>query len=312
MQDKLKSIVDSLGVSAKDVVEKKFLEKLQQWARLIDEVESGMPFIEDISNSQTHFNQTKQQFEQILNSMDGLDLAQDMGRVAQIEQYYNNFRQQYLEQLTTLKARVIAVTEDKSDINALKRINAEAKRRKEELDKSFAEYSQKQSENSTRTLAKYFDERLKKLKDKNNSLTNPDAWARKREIWLGVLIAAIAILGGGYFWLISEKLIAGYEWQILFMKITVLAVFYLQYHFATKNYHIYADLVARYEHLSVISKTMTDFSAAAYEDEILRESVLSNASKTLFADINTGHMKNAEKESSVFENIINQIPKGTS
>lgn len=310
MQDRLNQLVGELGVAEKEVIEKNYFEKLKLWARIIDEVESGMPFIEDISNSQSNFNQIKQQYEHILNSINGLNIAQDAGRVTQIQQYVNDFKQ-YFNQLIDLKQKIQAVTEDKTDITALKKVNTEAKRRKDELEKSFSEYSQKQAENSTRTLAKYFEGRLKELKSGDNNLTNPDTWAKKRAIWLAVLIAAIVVLGAIYFWLISSKLIVGFEWQVLFLKLTLLAIFYLQYHFATKNYHIYADLVAKYEHLSVISKTMTDFSAAAYEDEILRESVLSNASKTLFADISTGHQKNAEKEANVFENIINQIPKGS-
>lgn len=308
MQESLKATIEKLGIAEKDVIERNYLDKLKLWARLLDETEAGMPFIEDISNSQSNFNQIKQQYEQILNNINGLNIAVDAGRVTQIQQYINNFKQ-YFNQLVDLKQKIQAVTEDRTDITVLKKVNAEAKRRKEELDKSFSEYTQKQAENSTRTLAKYFDRRLQQLKSKGNKLSNPEIWARKRAIWLGVLIGAIILMGGLYAWLIGSKSIDGYEWQILFLKFTVLAVLYLQYHFATKNYHIYADLVARYEHLSVISQTMTDFSAAAYEDEILRESVLSNASKTLFADVATGHMKNAEKEASVFENVINQIPK---
>lgn len=308
MQELLKNTIEKLGIAEKDVIEKNYLDKLRLWARLLDETEAGMPFIEDISNSQSNFNQIKQQYEQILNNISGLNIAADAGRVTQIQQYISNFKQ-YFNQLVDLKQKIQAVTEDRTDINALKKVNAEARRRKEELDKSFSEYTQKQVENSTRTLAKYFDKRLQQLKSKDNKLSNPEIWARKRAVWLGVLIGAIILLGGLYAWLIGSKSIGGYEWQVLFLKFTVLAVLYLQYHFATKNYHIYADLLARYEHLSVISKTMTDFSAAAYEDEILRESVLSNASKTLFADITTGHMKNAEKEASVFENVINQMPK---
>jgi hypothetical protein len=310
MQDRLKELVAGLGALEQDLVEKKYLEKIMLWARLLDEVEAGLPYIEDISHSRENLNQCKQQFEHILNSLNGLDIAQDANRVTQIDQYVSGYRQ-YFNILVELKQKLQAVTEDRTDLNALKRVNAEAKRRKAELEKSFSDYSQKQAENSTRTLAKYFDLRLKELKSDKNQLTNPEAWARKRAIWLTVLIVAIVVLGGAYFLLMSYDAIKGYEWQFLAIKLTVLAVLYLQYHFATKNYHIYADLVARYEHLSVISKTMTDFSAAAYEDEILRESVLSNASKTLFADINTGHQKSAEKEASIFENVINQIPKNS-
>lgn len=309
MQDQLNERVNALNTAEKELVTNNLLQQMRTWARLLDEVGVNLHLLVGLNNSESSFNQSKQQFEHsILNNISNLNIANDSNSYQRLTDACSNYRQ-YYNQLVEIKMKILAINNDLTDIDALKKVVSDAKNQRIEFEKSFAENIQKQTKGSTRTLAKYFDERLKKLKDKDNKLTNPDAWAQRRSRWLWSLIVAILVFGCIYLFLISAKLIAGYEWQVLFLKVTVLAVFYLQYHFATKNYHIYADLVARYEHLSVISKTMTDFSAAAYEDEILRESVLSNASKTLFADISTGHMKNAEKESSVFENIINQIPK---
>lgn len=309
MQDRLNDAVNALGTAEKELVTNNLLQKLQLWARLLDEVGANVHLLEGLNNAESSYNQSLQQFEGILTSIANLNIANDSNSYQRLNDAVSNYRQ-YYAQLVELKQKILAISNDLTDINALKKVVSDAKKQKTEFEKSFSENIQKQSKGSTRTLAKYFETRLEELKNPENKLTNPEAWAKQRNKWLWMLIGAIGILGILYCILIVNKWIAGYELPVLFLKIAVLAVIYLQYHFATKNYHIYADLVAKYEHLSVISKTMTDFSAAAYEDEILRESVLSNASKTLFADISTGHQKNAEKESSVFENIINQIPKG--
>ena len=105
--------------------------------------------------------------------------------------------------------------------------------------------------------------------------------------------------------------LSGYELQLTLAKVAIIAILYLQYHFAAKNYHIYADLVAKYEHLAVISETMTDFTAAAFDNEELNTVVYANAAKTLFSEVNTGHLKQISQEPSIIENFINQIPKSS-
>lgn len=307
MQDRLKELVSGLGTLEKELVEKKFSQKLQMWARLIDEVEAGLPFIEDISNSRSNFDQTKQQYEQILNSINGLDIAQDANRVTQIDQYYSNFKQ-YFNQLVDLKLKIQAVTEDRADINALKRVVTDAKKQRLEFEKSFQDSLEKQASGSQRVLASHFKRRLDEIKKEPN--TNPIEWLKKRTIWLWALIGSIILLGGIYVWLISSGSIRGYELTMLALKIAIVGVVYLQYHFATRNYHIYADMVAKYEHLAVISETMTDFTAASFQNEELNNAVYTNAAKTLFSEINTGHTKQvAGSDSTLVENVINQLPR---
>lgn len=309
MQDRLNEQVNSLGTAEKKLVADNLMPRMQLWARLIDEIGAYEDLLAGLNNVKNGYDQARQQFEiDILNNIATVNIANDSNSYQRLVNACDNFRQYYVF-LVEAKTNILAIGNDLTDIESLKKVVSDAKKQRNEFEKSFTENIQKQTKGSTRTLAKYFEERLNQLKDKKNRLTNPDTWERRRTKWLWALIFAIGILGAIYLYMISNKLISGYEWQVLFLKVTVLTVFYLQYHFATKNYHIYADLVAKYEHLSVISKTMTDFSVAAYEDDILRESVLSNASKTLFGDINTGHQKSVDKEASVFENIINQIPK---
>ena len=311
MQDQLLERIKALGTAEKDIVTKNHLEQLEMWARLLDEVGGNLHLLAGIGNTESYYNQSKQQFEQgILNHLASLNLANDPNSYQNLKSQIANYGQ-YFTQIVDMKTKILAINNDLTDLDAIKRANSEAKRRKDELEKSFSDYTQKQAEESTRTLAKYFEARLKDLKRKDNTLTSPEFWAKRRVQWLGALIAAVIVLAILYFVMIQSKLLVGYEWQVLVLKAAIIAIFYLQYHFATKNYHIYADLVAKYEHRSVISKTMTDFSAAAYEDEVLREAVLSNASKTLFSDIDSGHQKSSDKDGSVFENIINQMPKSS-
>lgn len=307
MQERLKQIIDSLGVAEKEVIEKNYLVKLQLWARILDEVEAGLPFIEDISNSTQNFNQCKQQFEQITNSIQGLNIAQDASRVTQIQQYVSNFKQ-YFNQLVDLKQKIQAVTEDKTDVSALKRVVADAKKQRQEFEKSFQDSLEKQASGSQRVLAAHFKKRLEELK--KDTSTNPKDWLKKRNTWLFVLVAVIFVLAGFYTWLITIDSFKGFELSMLALKVAIVTAIYLQYHFATRNYHIYADMVARYEHLAVISETMTDFTAASFQNEELNTAVYTNAAKTLFGEINTGHTKQAAgNDSTLVENVINQLPK---
>ncbi len=308
MQDRLKEIIESLGVAEKDVVEKNFLEKLKLWARLIDDVEVGLPYISDLSNTQNYFNQSKTQYEQILNTISGMNIAQDDGRVGQIRSQYDNYRQ-YVNQLIELKQKIQALTEDTTDVNALKKVVADAKKQRVEFEKSFTENLEKQTKGSQRTLAEHFEARLNELKTDKN--TDPAEWMRKRTFWLRILGGALVVMILIYILLVSNGLIKGYELPVAIAKAALIALLYLQYHFATKNYHIYADLVAKYEHLKVISKTITDFTAASFDNPSLSEAVYSNAAKTLFSELNSGHMKQQPGDSSIIENFINQVPKAS-
>lgn len=309
MQEQLSGLMNTLGSAEKDLVTKNHLEQLKLYARLLDEVGANLHVLGGMANTENYYNQSRQQFDQlIISRLKGLNLADSPDSYQNLKTGILSYGQ-YFTQIVDMKTKILAINNDLTDLGAVKRANTEAKKLKQELEKSFSEYTQKQAEQSTRTLAKYFEARLADLKRKDNKMTSSEFWAKRRAIWLGTLTVAISVLAILYFIMIQNNLFSGHEWQILLLKSTLIAILYLQYHFATKNYHIYADLVAKYEHRSVISKTMTDFSAAAYEDEILREAVLSNASKTLFSDIESGHQKSADKEVSVFENIINQMPK---
>lgn len=314
MQERLRELVAELGVAEKDVVEKNFLDKLTLWARLIDEVEAGLPYIEDLNNTGSYFQQARSQFEQILAGISVLNIASDASQVSQIQNYYRNFKQ-YFNQLIDLKLKIQAVTEDRSDINALRKVLAEAQEQaaaiqKQNLDfeKSFKTNLEKQAKGSQKVLATYFKKRLKELKADDS--TNPAKWLEKRNWWFGTLLSVIGAFAVTYIFIFNNEWFRGYELQLTLIKVAVVAILYLQYHFAAKNYHIYADLVAKYEHLAVISETMTDFTAAAFENEVLNTVVYSNAAKTLFGEVNTGHLKQASQEPSVIENFINQIPKG--
>lgn len=307
MQEQLDGIMAKLGTAEKELVESNFLSKMKIWAHLIDEVEAGLPFIQDIPNIESYFQQIKSQYQQLINEIAGLNIVQDASQVTRLQGYFSNFAQQYFERLVDQKQKIQAVTEDKTDISALKKVISDAKKQRIEFEKSFKENLEKQTSGSQRTLAQHFETRLRELKSSDD--TNPHKWMEKRIFWMrviaGVLVAMIVL----YIFLIGSGWIKGYELTVAIIKAALIALLYLQYHFATKNYHIYADLVARYEHLKVISKTMTDFTAASFDNPSLNEAVYSNAAKTLFSELNTGHLKQQPGDSSIIENFINQIPK---
>lgn len=146
---------------------------------------------------------------------------------------------------------------------------------------------------------------------KTNVATDPDSWLQKRQHWFKWLLGTIILFALSFIFIFANGWLKEYELQLALLKVAVIALLYLQYHFAAKNYHIYADLVAKYEHLSVISETMTDFTAAAFDNEELNTVVYTNAAKTLFSEVNTGHLRQVSQEPSVIENFINQIPKNS-
>lgn len=316
MQEQLSGLIAKLGTAEKELVEKNFQAKMEVWARLIDEVEAGLPFIQDISNANSYFQQIKQQYQQLLGEISSLNIVQDANQVTRIQNHFQSFSQQYFERLLDYKQKIQAVTEDKSDIDELRKVLVEAQEQaaaiqKQTLDfeKSFKTNLEKQASGSQKVLATHFKKRLKELR--TNDDTNPAKWLEKRNWWFVALLSTIVAFAAVFLVIFNNGWLKGYEIQLALMKLAVITILYLQYHFAAKNYHIYADLIAKYEHLAVISETMTDFTAAAFDNEELNTVVYTNAAKTLFSEVNTGHLKHISQEPSVIENFINQIPKNS-
>jgi|GEM_PF-3422204 hypothetical protein len=310
MQNELSTLITKLGVAEKDTVEKNFLDKLQIWARLIDEVENGLKYIEDIPNETQNFTRVKQEYQNILKEIERLDIGKNASRVSNIQSSFNSFKQQHYEKLLGQKQKITAATENTSDIAALRKVVDDAKKQKAEFEKSFKESLEKQATGSQRILASHFSKRLEELKKKPN--TNPDIWLGKRSKWFYALTAALLILIGIYTVLAVKDIIGLFEPMLITTKLAIITALYLQYHFASRNYHIYADMVAKYEHLAVIAETMTDFTATSFDNEELNSAVYKNAAKTLFGAINTEHAKSeSSSEATLVENIINQIPKSS-
>jgi len=307
MESQLSTILTGLGGPERSFIEDEYSTTLAKWAKLIDEIDISIISIDGVSNYKANFDQCKSQFQTILTYLGEIDIKNNPGRLTDLKNHFQEFKQSYFGTLLDIKKTIQAASSDESDVNALRKVLIDARKERLNFEKSFKENLQKQSSNSQRTLAAHFEQRLKDLK--NNDNTNPEKWIEKRNKWGWILVFVIGVFLIAYVILISSKLIAGYELVVAVSKLAIIALLYTQYHFATKNYHIYADLVAKYEHLAVISKTMTDFIAADFNDQSLREAVLSNASKTLFGELNTGHAKIDQKDVSVFENIINQLPK---
>ncbi len=304
-------LISSLGKTEQSFIKEKYYAEIKRWAILIDEIngygDSLVNFPESFHNDLTT---DIGDFNTVIDQIRALNISEDPAGPEHVKNRYTNFRNSTYLRLLNKKSILETATLKVSDLESLKKVTADAKKQAENFRKSFEESLQKQSSGSTRTLAKHFDTRLKNLK--NTDETNPNKWLKKRHFWgwvLGLTLVAIAVLyiaGASYHWF------KGFELQVAAIKLGALVLIYSQYHFSTKNYHIYADLVAQYEHMAVISKTITDFIASAYDDDLLKESILGSASKTLFSDINTGHSKGDNGDSPVLENIINSWPKNTS
>lgn len=308
MLEQVTSIIGDLGKSERSYVEDHFLSEIESWARIIDEIYSYNDMLDTFPDSKrSDLNTYKAQFEEILNQLRVLDITADPNSIQHLSNRVTQFRNSYyyplFELLNMLRVNSLGVVE----VNELKKTIARAKKEQENFQKSFEENLQKQASGSTKTLAKHFDARLKDLKATDE--TNPKTWLEKRHFWGKILGISLIVLMVVYILGINQHWFDGYEWQVAIVKLAFLALIYSQYHFSTKNYHIYADLVAQYEHMAVISKTVTDFIASAYDDSVLKENILSSSSKTLFSELKTGHSHGGNGDSPVLENIMNNWPK---
>lgn len=327
MQRELNNIYNSLGEKEKIAIDGEYKIKLDKLVIIIDQIDNYGDSLYDLSDAKITFrpknsynNVSKtypEYFDQAKNAVSQqifpkIQSFQFSTGTQPIENIVNEVFSEYYANLVAIKRDLIAINTDLSDIKQLEKTVSDAKTAQKNFQKSFKENLQKQTENSARTLATHFGTKLSFLnKDAKTNETNPIYWLNKREFWLKILVIAIVVLVVIYILLIIflDKF-AEYAIQVAIAKITLLAILYTQYYFATKNYHIYADLSEQYSHLEIIAQTITDFTATLPEDATLKESIIGNASKTLFSELHTGHTKNSDpRESSMIENFINQIPK---
>lgn len=307
MEGRITKALDSLGVAEKDVVSRQGIgPKVTLWGRLLDEVRDSLDLVSELPRVQDYFNQANSYFENVITSIENLDVSN--GGISDVKSYYDEFSRSHLPNLLNIKQDIQALSTDSTNLATLRKLIKDAKLQQAEFEKSFKTNLEKQASGSQRVLATHFKKRLEELKASDE--TNPTKWLEKRNWWFVTLLSTIVTFAAVFLFIFNAKWFEGYELQLALMKLAVIAILYLQYHFAAKNYHIYADLLAKYEHLAVISETMTDFTAAAFDNEELNTVVYTNAAKTLFGEVNTGHLKQITQEPSMIENFINQIPKG--
>lgn len=308
MKDKeLDEIISGLGATEKSFIQERYLTEIKTWAVLIDQINGYADRFDKFSdNFKSELTNNITAFDSLLAQIKVLNIAEDPSSPEHVKNRYTSFKNSEFSQLLQKKSLLETYSINVADIESLKKLITNAKTEASNFEKSFSESLKKQAEGSQRTLAKHFSTRLAELK--KGDLTNPQSWLRKRTFWGWVLVGAAGAMIGTYLTMIHNHWIDGYELQVALIKLVVISFVYAQYHFATKNYYVSSDMLHKYEHLAVISKTMTDFIAATFDDDILKENVLSNASKTLFSELQTSYTKQDSKETSVFENIINQLP----
>lgn len=306
MEDRIKKAINKLGVAERDVIERNSMgSKLITWARLLDEVRGNLDAVIELPSVQSAFDGANRYYENIMKEVESLDVSS--GGITNLKSHYDEFARSHLQSLLGIKQDIQALSSDTVNTQQLKKLIKDAKQAQLDFEKSFKENLEKQAGGSQKTLAVYFKRRLKELK--TNDATNPGKWMQKRSWWFAILLIVIAIFAVLLIVVFINGWLKDYIIQLTLIKAAAITVLYMQYHFAAKNYHIYADLVAKYEHLAVISETMTDFTAAEFGNEELNTVVYTNAARTLFSEVNTGHLKQVSSEPSVIENFINQIPK---
>jgi hypothetical protein len=316
MQEKLQATLDALGSAEKSLVEEQYGADLRRWAQLFDQISARPDVLATFGESaQSDFQNLIGDMEAILNDISRLNMLENPSAIEHVKNRTQNFKNSNYTRLLDLKNRLNAVELDVSSMEALKTALADAQRQADDIKgqveenrKTFAAQLNKQTKGSARTLALHFHDKVKELS--SNELTSPKRWQDKRVFWLKCLVVGAILLPIIYVAvLVFIKDLQAYALQIGIAKLVILGIFYLQYNFATRNYHISADQIAHYEQQDVIAKTLHDFIAAASDDPVLKEHLLANASKTLFAEIKTGHLKEKTKDGSMIENVINQWPK---
>jgi hypothetical protein len=309
MQDKLQATLNDLGSAERGLVEDQYLNDLKRWAQIFDQVSARPDVLATFGEGQQNeFKGLIADMENVLAHIANLNMVERPTALHEARDRVDSFKNGSYTRLLDFKNRVQGVELDTLDLEAMKKVVEDAKIQAEDFKKSFASSLRKQARGSTKTLERHFNEKIRALKD--GQLTSPEVWQGKRNFWLWVLVGGATGLSLAYVWLmISWPDFPNYAIQIAVAKLVLLGLAYLQYNFSTRNYHISSDQIAHYEQQEVIARTLTDFTATATEDAVLKESILTNATKTLFAEIKTGHLKDRGKDGSVVENIINQIPK---
>jgi hypothetical protein len=319
MHEKLQLTLDTLGSAEKSLVEEQYGTDLRRWAQTFDQISSRLDVLATFGEpAQNDFQNLVSDMEAILADISKLNMLENPTALEHVKNRVVSFKNGAYSRLLDFKSRVQSAEIDTTNLDEIKKVLEDARHQAneyrkqiEENSKTFAENLQKQAKGSTRTLARHFNDKVKELA--TNDLTSPENWEGKRVFWLRVLIGAALLLPVVYvFVLIICPDLQKYAIQIGIAKLALLGLAYLQYNFATRNYHIAADHIAHYEQQEVIAKTLNDFIATASEDTVLKEHLLANATKTLFAEIKTGHLKERAKDGSMIENIINQWPKGGS
>ncbi len=318
MQERLESTLIQLGSAERSLVEEQYGTDLRRWAEAFDQIYARPDMLAALGDaSQTEFNNLLTDMEAIYSDISRLNMLENPTALEHVKNRMTGFKNAGFVRLLDLKNRLRAIDLDTSSVDAIRQLLEEAKlqaqeykNQNEENAKSFAENLKKQAKGSTRTLAQHFHDKLKALNA--DELTSPTKWQKKRIVWLRILVIAVVLLPIAYVvLLIVLPELQNYAIQIGIAKLTIVGLAYLQYNFAARNFHISADYIARYEQQEVIAKTLNDFIATASEDSVLKEHILSNATKTLFAEINTGHLKDRGQDGSMVENIINQWPKSS-
>ena len=108
-----------------------------------------------------------------------------------------------------------------------------------------------------------------------------------------------------YVLIVTQGWASGYEIQVALVKFSILAAVYSQVYFSQRNYHISAALLIDYEHRKAVSDTLTDFFSDGIQDEPLKVSTIAHATKTIYAPVTTGHLKN-EQENTSIDSIVKQ------
>lgn len=306
----LEQTISILGKAEREHIKSEFYEILRLWADLLDQVESiPQNSFESLSETRhNQFNESRNDYSAILSDISSLDFktnAQALDHInSRVLAFKNSGR---AEDLASILSISNALNSEARDVAELKSLISRARDERKIFDASFTKNIERQRRATSRTLAKYYRERINEIESEPH--TNPANLLAARNMWSRILVETIVLFSLSYYLLSVFNLISTSEIGLLASKAAILFVLSAQVYFKQRNFNIYSDMVAKYKHMLIVASTLTDYLHED-TDQTLKTKMVEIGVSTMFSGIDTGHLKQSDfHNNDKVTNIVEYLPK---
>lgn len=238
----------------------------------------------------------------------------------EIDNFYDNTRDVLRNLYTYLRQEADIKSRNGKDIQ--KEVLIAQKEAKKLVDELKVELEQVKSKKTNFEIARgqqaaqkfsnYFESQASEYKIQS------DEWLNRRTLlftWLIIIVVGNFVL---YFYLFTTYKVEMwpklnpdefFTLQYAIAKLVLLSILSYGIAFATKNYHVYAQLETVNIHRKNAADTMNDLIAANPDKEDVRAEIISQAAEAMFRHLPVGHITKGESQSGPMMEIIERITK---